>query len=215
MKTEFTEELLQYAKQMAKAVHPVLQALSEKTATHTNAHMQITQDQGQFMALLAKIIQARKYLEVGVFTGYSTLAVTLAMADGSQTFALDIDCIAMEIAKEYWGIAKVLHKITPILGDAVISLAKLIDEGHSNTFDMAFIDANKSDYLGYFNSCYSLIRPGGLVLIDNIFMHGEVLNTQASKSGRDMDTFNRFLKSLEVDYCITTIADGLTIVRKS
>jgi|SRR5579863_4522246 len=216
MKGHFTEELYQYARSISKTEHPVLQSLRERTATLEGSHMQITPDQGQFMAMLAKILGTNKYLEVGVYTGYSALAVTLAMGGNTaQTFALDIDPVTMGIAKEYWAMAKVEHKITPIIGDAVISLTKLIDDGHSNTFDMAFIDAKKSDYITYFEHCYSLLKPGGIMLVDNIFMQGGVLEQKPKGSAAAVDKFNRFLQNLDVDYCVTTIADGLTIVRKS
>ncbi|MCC2644541.1 MAG: O-methyltransferase family 3 [Burkholderiales bacterium] len=216
MKDSITRELYQYARLISKAEHKVLQALRERTATVEGSHMQITPEQGQFMALMAKILNVRKYLEVGVFTGYSALAVTLAMsADNSQTFALDIDPVTMAIAKEYWTKAQVEHKITPIMGDAVLSLAKLVSDGHNNTFDMAFIDAKKSDYIIYFKHCYSLLRPGGVVFIDNIFMNGDVLSDKPKESAAAINKFNLFLQNLNVDYCVTTIADGLTIVRKT
>lgn len=216
MKDHISEELYQYARSIAQAEHPVLQALRVRTATVEGSHMQITPDQGQFMAMLAKILGAKKYLEVGVFTGYSALAVTLAMHnETAQTFALDIDPVTMNIAKEYWAMAKVDHKIIPIIGDAVASLAKLIDDGHSNTVDMAFIDAKKSDYITYFEYCYSLLKPGGIILVDNIFMLGSVLEQKPKESAAAVDRFNHFLQNLGVDYCVTTIADGLTIVRKT
>lgn len=216
MKTNFTEKLYQYALAIAKPEHPVLQALRERTATMAESHMQITPDQGQFMAMLAKILGAQKYLEIGVFTGYSALAVTLAMdAKTAQTFALDIDPETMKIAKEYWAKANVESKIIPMVGDATVSLAQLINDGQSNTFDMAFIDAEKSDYIAHFKYCYSLVRPGGIILVDNVFMHGEVLAAQLEEHALAIYEFNRFLQNLDVDYCVTTIADGLTIVRKT
>jgi predicted O-methyltransferase YrrM len=215
MKTQITEELYQYSRKIAKAEHPVLQALREKTATMTGSHMQISPDQGQFMAMLTKIIAAKKYLEVGVFTGYSTLAVALAMDDDAQVFALDINQDTMETAKKYWNMAKVGHKIRPVIGDAIDSLAKLIGNGHSDSFDIAFIDAKKSDYIAYFNHCYKLLKLGGLLLIDNVFMDGGVLHNNPKGSALAVDQFNNFLQNQDVDYCVTTIADGITIVRKT
>ncbi len=216
MKADFTEELYRYSIAIAKAEHPVLQALRERTATVAENHMQITPDQGQFMAMLAKILGAQKYLEIGVYTGYSALAVTLAMDDKmAQTFALDIDPETMKIAKEYWAKANVESKIIPIMGDATASLAKLIDDGHINTFDIVFIDAEKSDYIEHFKYCYSLVRPGGIILVDNVFMHGGVLAPHLEEPALSVDKFNRFLQSLDVDYCVITIADGLTLVRKT
>ncbi|MCC2625817.1 MAG: SAM-dependent methyltransferase [Burkholderiales bacterium] len=215
MKGRITEELYRYALSIAKDEHPVLQDLRKRTQTLPGSHMQISPDQGQFMAMLAKILGAHKYLEIGVFTGYSALAVTLAMnADSAMTFALDNDQVTMEVAKEYWAKACVVNKITPIIGEALTSLIKLIENGHSNTFDMVFIDARKSDYIAYFERSYQLIKPGGIILIDNIFMQGLVLEHQQKESARAVDEFNHFLKSQDLDYCVTTIADGLTIVRK-
>lgn len=216
MKGNITEELYQYARSIAKAEHPVLVALRERTASIEGSHMQITPDQGQFMAMLAKILNARKYLEVGVFTGYSALSVTLAMEeDTAQTFALDIDPKTMAIAHEYWTKAQVGHKIIPLIADAKLSLTKLIFEGHKNTFDLAFIDAKKSDYIAYFEHCYSLVRPGGIILIDNIFMLGEVLEEKPKESAAAVNRFNHYLQNKGFDYCVTTIADGLTIVQKT
>lgn len=216
MKTNFTEELYQYARQIAKAEHPVLQILREKTATLTGFHMQITPDQGQFMAMLAKIVGVKKYVEIGVYTGYSTLAVVLTMThDNAQAFALDVNPETMAIAIEHWQMAGVNDKIRPIIGDAVDSLSQLIQDGHSDSFDMAFIDAKKSDYITYFKHCYTLIRSGGLVLVDNIFMGGEVLLEDPKESALGVNQFNDFLRKQDLDYCVTTIADGLTIVRKT
>ena len=216
MKTKLTEELYQYARSVGKTEHPILEALRKRTATVAGSHMQITVDQGQFMAMLAKILNAKKYLEIGVFTGYSTLAVTLAMNDEMATsYALDIDQATMEIAKEYWSMANIEHKIKPIIGDGVNSLAKLVNSGHGNSFDIAFIDAKKSDYIKYFEHCYQLMRIGGLILIDNIFMHGDILAEKLNGAALAIKEFNHFLQNRNVDYCVTTIADGLTIVRKT
>ncbi len=216
MKGRITDELYQYALSIAKAEHPVLQDLRKRTLAMPGSHMQISPDQGQFMAMLVKILNATKYLEIGVFTGYSSLVVTLAMTDNNaRTFALDNDQLTMEIAKEYWAKADVESKVIPIIGDAVASLAKLIDDGHSNTFDMVFIDARKSDYIAYFEHSYRLVKSGGIILIDNIFMLGGVLEQKQKESVKAVDEFNHFLQNLDVDYCVTTIADGLTIVRKS
>jgi predicted O-methyltransferase YrrM len=215
MKGRITGELYRYALSIAKAEHPVLQDLRKRTQTISGSHMQISPDQGQFMAMLVKILNAHKYLEIGVFTGYSALAVTMAMPDdNARTFALDNDQATMEIAKEYWAKADVLHKITPMIGDGVASLVELTDKGHSNTFDMAFIDARKSDYIAYFEHCYRLVKPGGIILIDNIFMLGGVLEQKQKESVRAVDEFNHYLKNQDFDYCVTTIADGLTVVRK-
>lgn len=216
MKVILTEELYQYAKAISKTELPVLSKLRKKTETLTGSHMQITVDQGQFMAMLTKILGVKKYLEVGVFTGYSTLAVTLAMDDESSiSYALDIDAQTMAIAEKYWKMANVLHKIKPIIGDAVLSLNKLVDEGHGSTFDMAFIDAKKSDYIAYFEHCYCLIKIGGIILVDNVFMHGNVVAEKPKGSAMAINAFNHYLQTRNVDYCVTTIADGLTIIRKT
>lgn len=216
MKSAISPELCQYVKAISKIEHPVLFALRERSEALCGSHMLITPDQGQFIAMLTKIINAKKYLEVGVFTGYSALAITLAMdSPDAKTYALDIDPNTMEIAKEYWGKAKVADKIIPIIGDGVASLENLINDGHSNSFDLAFIDAKKSDYIKYFEHCYKLVKTGGLILIDNIFMLGRVISDTTKASVVAIDQFNHYLAKQNLDYCVTTIADGLTIVRKT
>lgn len=215
MKTQITDKLYDYALSIAKDEHPVLKELRSYTGTIPAKIMQITADQGQFMSMIAKIMGAKKYLEIGVFTGYSALAVTLAMGENAITYALDIDSKSLATAIKFWQMAKVNHSIKPMLGNALDSLHQLTNEGYSGYFDLAFIDANKSDYIAYFDYCYTLVRAGGVILIDNIFMHGEVLDKHMSSSGENIDKFNHYIKQLpNIDYCVATIADGITICQK-
>ena len=216
MKTLITEDLYQYALKIARDEHPVLKELRLETSTLPGAQMQISPDQGQFMALLAQIINAKKYLEVGVFTGYSSLAVTLGMGNkDAKTYALDNDPTVLVIAKKYWQMAGVIDNITVMCDDALSSLELLVESGHSNSFDMAFLDAKKSDYIKYLEYCHALIRNGGIILIDNVFMNGDVIKQPMSNIGQDINKFNEFLKKDQrFDICVTPIADGLTIARK-
>jgi predicted O-methyltransferase YrrM len=215
MKTNVTEELYQYALKIARDEHPILKELRLETSTMPGAHMEITPDQGQFMTLLAQIINARKYLEIGVFTGYSSLTVALGMGTNGHTYALDNNPKVLEIAKKYWQKANLTDNITMMCDDALISLASLVQSGHNNSFDMAFMDAKKSDYIQYLEYCYNLIRTGGIILIDNVFMNGDVIKQPLSNIGQDINKFNKFIKDDQrFDICVTTIADGLTIARK-
>jgi len=215
MKTIITEELYDYLLKINRTEHLILRGLREETSGLPGHHMQISPEQGQFMAMLAKIAGATKYLEIGVFTGYSSLVMALAMGDQAQTFALDNDQKVIDIATKYWQKAGVIKNITPIVDDALISLDKLIKLGHEGTFDIAFIDAKKSDYREYFEYCYLLVKDNGIQLIDNTFMHGDVLKSTANNAVKSIQKFNQQLKDdLRVDICVTPIADGLTIARK-
>lgn len=214
MKTVLTDELYQYALSIAKEEGDLLRRLREETLSTNGAHMQITVDQGQFIALLAKTMLAKKYLEIGVFTGYSVLVTTLAMGDNAKTIALDHDPRPLVIAKKYWALAG-LNNIEVMLDDALISLAKLVDHGHESSFDLAFIDAKKSDYIEYFEYCIKLVRPGGIILIDNVFLLGGVLDAELATKTRAIREFNQFIRQdSRVDYCVMTIADGLIMARK-
>lgn len=195
--------------------HPVLEALREQTAAHPMARMQIAPEQGQLMQLLITVSSARRCLEVGVFTGYSTIATALALPDDGVIIACDNDPQATSIAQEYFKRAAVQHKIDLRLGDAQSTLRQLVDDGEHN-FDFAFIDADKENYQHYFDLCLSLLRPGGMIAVDNVLWGGRV----ADPNNNEIDTvaireFNaRLLKDERVDMVMLPIADGLTLAIK-
>lgn len=215
-KTVITDEVYNYAIKLGVHEHLVLAELREHTATMTNAIMQIPQDQGQFMGVLAKAIKATKYLEIGVFTGYSSLAMALHMGKYSQIFVLDVSEDYTNIARQYWKKAGVDNQITLIIDDALISLDILSKSAHRGTFDIAFIDANKSDYIKYYEYCYDLVRTGGIILIDNTLFYGEVASAHPTKNFvKAIQEFNQYIyNDTRVEISLLPIADGLTIAYK-
>jgi caffeoyl-CoA O-methyltransferase len=187
--------------------------------------MQIPPEQGQFMALILKVMGARKTLEVGTYTGYSTLSAALAMPNGSMTITCDINEEWASIGRKHWKEAGVEEKIDLRIGLALDTLGSLFDEGFENTFDFAFIDADKINYDGYYESALKLIRSGGIIAIDNVFLLGSVVDSELlSEDMKDrismpsieaMRALNKKIKHDErVDLSMLPIADGLTLVRK-
>lgn len=214
-KTEISEELFQYALDYGMREHPVLTKLRHETAKLTNSIMQIPQEQGQFMALLAKSINAKRYLELGVFTGYSSLVMALAIGKDGTVTALDNNPEYVKVAQQFWDEAGVSKQINLINGNALDTCEELLNSNHANYFDIAFIDANKSDYLAYYEYCYQLVRPGGLILIDNVLFKGQVLDEKPSTSTKAIKQLNEFvLKDQRVEISLLPIADGLTIAYK-
>jgi len=194
----------------------VLAKLRAETAKHPQAQMQISPEQGQFMALLARLMGARKCLEVGVFTGYSSISVALALPPEGRLFALDVDPEATAIARRYWKRAGVADRIELRLGDGTGSLDALLAEGHAGTFDFAFVDADKEGYPAYYERSLTLLRPGGLVAFDNVLRGGRVVDPGAKDSATEaIRAFNRSLHGdSRIDLSMVPIADGLTLARK-
>jgi predicted O-methyltransferase YrrM len=196
--------------------HPVLAALRAETAKLPHAGMQIGPDQGQFMALLARLIGARRCIEVGVFTGYSSLAVALALPPDGLIVACDVSEEWTAIARRYWERGGVAHKIDLHIAPATSTLDALLLQGQAGTFDLAFIDADKTNYLAYYERALQLLRPGGLVLIDNTLWSGRV----ADPAVNDPDTvalreFNTaLLRDERVDLSLLPVGDGLTLALK-
>jgi len=190
--------------------------LREETATLEHAGMQICPEQGQLMRMLAGLVGARRAIEVGVFTGYSALCVALALPEDGELVACDVNEEWTAIARRYWAEAGVASKIRLQLAPALETLDALIGEGRSGEFDIAFIDADKTSYEAYYERCLGLLRPGGLVLVDNVLWSGAV----ADEDDRSDDTvalraFNARLKNdSRIDLCMLPVGDGLTIARK-
>lgn len=195
--------------------HPALAALREATRTHPRAGMQIAPEQGQLMALLVKLLGARRTIEVGVFTGYSALAVALALPDDGRILACDVSDEYTRVAREYWRRAGVAHRIELVLAPAAQTLAARIDAGESGRYDFAFIDADKTGYDGYYEQCLQLLRPGGLIAIDNVLWQGAVARTADSDDTRALQALNAKLHRDErIDLAMLPIADGVTLARK-
>lgn len=195
--------------------HPALAALREATRTHPRAGMQIAPEQGQLMALLVKLLGARRTIEVGVFTGYSALAVALALPDDGRILACDVSDEYTRVAREYWRRAGVAHRIELVLAPAAQTLAARIDAGESGRYDFAFIDADKAGYDGYYEQCLQLLRPGGLIAIDNVLWQGAVARPADSDDTRALQALNAKLHRDErIDLAMLPIADGVTLARK-
>lgn len=195
---------------------PVLARLRTETASHPKVNMQIAPEQGQFMALLVRLIGARHCIEIGVFTGYSSLAVALALPDGGRIVACDVSDEYTAVARRYWAEAAVQDKVDLRLAPAAETLRGLIAAGESGRYDFAFIDADKGGYAEYYERLLALLRPGGLIAVDNTLWGGSV----ADAADQDPDTrairaFNEKLHADErVDLSLVPIGDGLTLARK-
>jgi hypothetical protein len=210
------DELYEYLLSITLKENDLLTRLRQETAAHPLAEMQIAPEQGQFMALLLKLIGAKKILEIGVFTGYSSLVAALALPDEGKLIALDVSPEFTAIAKRYWRQAGVDHKIDLRIAPALESLDYLIAQGESGSFDFAFIDADKANYYNYYQKCLELVRTGGLILIDNILWSGQVIdqNIQDTRT-KAIRLFNEKLhQDNRVFLSSIAISDGLTIALK-
>lgn len=211
-----TEKLYQYMRDVSLRETDLHRRLREETEKTGHISMQISPEQGQFMALLAKIAGVRRYLEIGVFTGSSSLWIAAAIPAEGRIVACDKDETWTTIAQRYWQEAGVAHKIDLRLGLARTTLDQLVGNGHSGSFDMAFLDADKENYDGYYESCLLLIRAGGLILIDNTFWGGAVINPEANDPPTtSIRALNQKIHEDErVDASFLPIGDGLILVRK-
>ncbi|MEL6137865.1 MAG: class I SAM-dependent methyltransferase [Cyanobacteria bacterium J06628_6] len=210
------DRLIHYLRSVSVREPEILQQLRAETAQHPMAVMQVSPEQGQLMALLVQLIGARKTLEVGVFTGYSSLVVALALPDEGQIVACDVSEDYTAIARRYWQAAGVENKIDLRIAPATETLQQLIDEGQGETFDFAFIDADKSGYDRYYEQCLKLVRTGGLIAIDNVLWSGRVADpdTADNRTKKIRALNQKIYEDDRVDISLVPIADGLTLVRK-
>jgi caffeoyl-CoA O-methyltransferase len=212
------DALWQYLLDHSLREHPQQEALRAATRDHPMARMQISPEQGMLMQMLVRLLGGRRALEVGVFTGYSTLAVALALPPDGRILACDVSREYTEIARPYWERAGVADRIELVLGPALDTLDARLADGAAGNFDFAFIDADKANVDGYFERCLQLLRPGGLIAIDNVLWSGRV--TRPVNPERDPDTaalqrLNVKLHQDErVDLAMVPIGDGLTLARK-
>ncbi|MFN2229894.1 MAG: class I SAM-dependent methyltransferase, partial [Anaerolineae bacterium] len=210
-----TDALYDYMLDVSLREPDVLRQLREETARHVMAECQISPEQGQFMALLVKLIGAKRTLEIGVFAGYSAAWVALALPDDGQVIACDVSEEWTAIARRYWKKAGIADKIDLLLAPAVETLESLVQTGQENSFDFAFIDADKANYDAYYEYCLKLVRPGGLIALDNTLAQGRVLTDLTSEYARAVRALNEKLHAdTRVDISLVPIADGLTLARK-
>jgi len=195
----------------------ILTQLRQETAQHQMGKMQIAPEQGQFMALLVKLMGASKTLDIGVFTGYSSLVIALALPPNGKVVACDLSEEYTAQARRWWQQAGVADKIDLHIAPALETLDRLLAVGNANTFDFAFIDADKRNYDGYYERSLQLIRPGGLIAIDNVLWSGFVADYQVHDNRTNrMRAFNQKLhQDLRVTLSLIPIADGLTLAMKN
>ena len=211
-----TDSIYKYLCENSLREDEVLSSLRAYTYRMEQRNMQISPEQGQFMQLLIKLMGAKNTIEIGVFTGYSSLCVALALPLDGKIIACDISTKYTDIAEKYWKDANVRDKIDLRIGPALDTLQKLIDKGLSNTFDCSFIDPDKKNYDNYYELSLKLLRPGGLIAIDNVLWSGDVVDERIN----DIDTES--IRSLNkkiyidkrVDISILPIGDGLTLALK-
>ncbi|MGB5132217.1 MAG: class I SAM-dependent methyltransferase [Steroidobacteraceae bacterium] len=193
-----------------------LAALRAETASHPRVNMQIAPEQGQFMQMLVRLMGARRTVEVGVFTGYSSLAVALALPEDGHVLACDISEEYTAVARRHWQLAGVAHKIELVIAPALATLDARLAASEADRYDFAFIDADKSSYHAYYERLLRLVRPGGLIAVDNTLWSGAV----ADPGNREADTlaireFNdRLLADPRIDLSLVPIGDGLTLARR-
>ena len=194
----------------------VLRRLRDETANLPESGMQISPEQGQFMAFLVQAIGARKVLEIGTFTGYSSLVVALALPSTGRIVCCDMNEEWTSIARRYWAEAGVARKIELKLGKAVATLDQLLADGEAGTFDFAFIDADKKNYGNYYERVLKLIKTGGVIAVDNVLWSGKVADlADESDATRAIRTFNKKLHAdRRISLTMLPIGDGLTLARK-
>ena len=212
---ELTDALHDYLIGVSLREPPLLARLRAETAGMPGAGMQICPEQGQFMGLLVELTGARRALEVGTFTGYSALCVALALPAGGRLTACDINAETTAVARRYWDEAGVADKIDLRLGPALETLDGLI-EAAGEPYDFAFIDADKTNYGGYYERALALLRPGGLIVVDNVLWGGSVIDeSRVDEDTEAIRDLNAKLKDDErVSLSMLPIGDGLTLARK-
>lgn len=209
------DRLLDYLRSISLREPDMARCLREETARRDDANMQIAPEQGRLMALLARLVGAERYLEIGTFTGYSAMIVAMALPEDGRVVACDIDPETGAIARRWWEEAGVGHKIDLRIGPAVETLEAMLDAGEAGSFDYAFIDADKTGYPDYWERCLRLVRESGLIAVDNVLRRGTVADpTDHDEVTEAMRAFNRMVHAdNRVDVAVVPIADGVTLAR--
>ncbi len=194
----------------------VLHQLRQENNQHPQGRMQISPEQGQFLGILIHLLGAKRTLEIGVFTGYSSLSVALALPEEGRILACDVSSEFTSTAQRYWQEAGVAHKIDLRIGPALETLDQLLQAGEAGQFDFAFIDADKSNYLNYYERCLELLRPGGLIAIDNVLWGGQVADpeNQDKRTVAIRSVTDHVHKDPRVNPSLVPIGDGLLLALK-
>lgn len=213
---KITDTLADYIRSVSLRDSDLLARLRRETAALPNGGMQISPEQGQFMALLIRILNAKRALEIGVFTGYSSLSVAMALPPDGRLIACDVSDEYTRIARRYWQEAGVADRIDLRLRPALETLDALLSEGASGSFDFVFIDADKANYEAYYERALVLLRDGGVVAIDNVLWHGAVADPSVTDS--DTEAIRRLNAKIaadaRVDVTMLAIGDGLTLAAR-
>jgi len=216
LQTLIGEDLAAYIRRVSLRETEILRRVREETARRPDAHMQLCPEQGQFLALLVRLMGARRALEAGVFTGLSSLQVALALPPDGRLTACDVDAESTAIARGYWREAGVADKIDLRIGPALDTLDALLREDGEASFDFALVDADKRSYHSYYERILKLLRPGGLVCFDNVLWHGAVIDDSAQDA--DTRAIREFNAKLHLDeriwLSLAPLGDGLTLALK-
>ena len=208
-----TNDLRDYLWEKGMKEHPALEELREETAQLPESVMQICPEQGALMANLVRLMSAKRTIEIGTFTGYSALAVALALPEDGKIVACDISEEWTSIGRKKWEQAGISDKIDLRIGPALETLEELLEDGHEASFDFAFIDADKANYLDYYTKCLRLVRKGGVIAIDNVLWSGAVINSEINdddtKAIRELNDF--LAQDDRVSLSMVPIGDGLTL----
>lgn len=210
------ETLYQYLLEHSLRETALMRRLRETTARQEYAVMQISPEQGQFMALLVELIGAERIVEIGSFTGYSALCMAQALPDHGELVCCDVSEEWTDIARRFWREAGIDGRILLHIGPAIETLDRLIEKGGAATFDMAFIDADKTNYLAYYERCLILLRTGGLLLFDNTLWGGSVADPQDQEADTQAirEVNDTLHEDPRVSISLLPLGDGLTLARK-
>jgi len=212
---QLDDTLVDYIEAHSLREHPAQAALRQATLEVPHHEMQIGPEQGQFMALLVRLLGARRTIEVGVYTGYSALAVALALPDDGRVLACDISDEYTRVGRPFWERAGVAHKIDLQLAPALQTLDARLAAGEAGAYDFAFIDADKSGYDAYYERCLQLVRSGGLIVLDNTLWSGDVARASTNADTIALQALNAKLHRDErIDLSLLPIEDGVTLARK-
>ena len=212
-----TDEIYSYLLENSLREPGVLRELRELTAGHKMSMMQIAPEQGQFMSMLVQLLQAKKVIEIGVFTGYSTLCMALSLPDDGRIIACDINEEYTRIAQKFWKKAGVESKIELVLAPALETLDRLVAANQTEEFDFIFIDADKTEYAEYYERALQLLRKGGVIMVDNTLWYGKPADpAQNDKDTRAIREFNRILhRDTRVSISLLPVADGISLALKN
>lgn len=210
------DKLYEYMLSISLRESSVLRELRLATQQLSSSVMQIAPEQGQFFSLLVQLMQVKNALEIGVYTGYSSLSVAMAMPEDGRLLACDVNDEWTDMARTFWRKANVEHKIELKIAPALETLDALITQKSMVPFDFVFIDADKGNYINYYERSLKLTRPGGLIVFDNIFRDGDVINKNAQGESitviRELN--QKLLQDDRIDLSVLPIGDGLTLARK-